>query len=134
MLEYERGADRLSESLRRQIERGRKTLAFDYLHAAAQIPRLNDGFREVFDRYDAIVTPAAPGPAPRGLESTGDPALALPWTHAGLPAISLPAGTDAAGWPLGLQVVGPFGADEELLAVTSRPSFGEACFGGNSST
>ena len=64
---------------------------------------------------DLWIAPAAVGPALRGLDSTGDPVMALPWTHAGLPALSLPAGTDAAGWPLGLQVVGRFGADEQLL-------------------
>lgn len=65
---------------------------------------------------DAWIAPGAVGPAPRTLESTGDPAMALPWHHAGLPAVNLPAG-DAGGWPLGLQIVGRFGEDEALLAV-----------------
>ncbi len=65
---------------------------------------------------DLWVCPAANGPAPAGLESTGDPAMALPWTHAGMPAITLPAGWAANGLPLGLQLVAPFGADERLLA------------------
>jgi Asp-tRNA(Asn)/Glu-tRNA(Gln) amidotransferase A subunit family amidase len=61
------------------------------------------------------ISPAAPGPAPRGLDSTGDPVMNLPWTHAGLPVISLPAGTDQAGLPLGLQLAGDWYADEALL-------------------
>ena len=65
---------------------------------------------------DAWVCPAAPGPAPRGLTSTGNPAMNLPWTHAGLPAITLPAGT-IDGLPLGLQLCGSFGADETLMSV-----------------
>ena len=69
---------------------------------------------------DAWLSPAAAGPAPRTLENTGDPVMALPWHHAGLPAISLAAGTDEAGWPLGLQVAGRFGADEALLAAAAR--------------
>ena len=65
---------------------------------------------------DVLVSPAAPGPAPEGLESTGDPVMNLPWTHAGLPAATLPASTTDDGLPLGLQCTARFGADEELLA------------------
>jgi Asp-tRNA(Asn)/Glu-tRNA(Gln) amidotransferase A subunit family amidase len=65
---------------------------------------------------DLWATPAAPGPAPRGLGATGDPAMNLPWTHAGLPAATLPAGTVPDGRPLGLQLVARFGMDEELIA------------------
>jgi Asp-tRNA(Asn)/Glu-tRNA(Gln) amidotransferase A subunit family amidase len=65
---------------------------------------------------DLWVCPSAPGPAPAGLAATGDPALNLPWTQAGLPALSLPAGRSASGLPLGLQVVARFWADERLLA------------------
>ncbi|MFQ5854988.1 MAG: amidase [Anaerolineae bacterium] len=65
---------------------------------------------------DLWVSPAAPGPAPKGIHATGDPAMNLPWTHAGLPAITLPAGRAENGLPLGLQCVAPFMADEQLLA------------------
>jgi Asp-tRNA(Asn)/Glu-tRNA(Gln) amidotransferase A subunit family amidase len=65
---------------------------------------------------DLWMAPAAPGAAPRGLESTGDPVMNLPWTHSGLPAVSVPAGRAANGLPLGLQVVGRWQADEHLLA------------------
>ena len=62
------------------------------------------------------MAPSAPGPAPRGLESTGNPAMNLPWTHAGLPTLSLPSGFSAQGLPLGTQFIGRFGEDERLLA------------------
>jgi len=65
---------------------------------------------------DLWVTPAAPGPAPRGLTTTGSPAMNLPWTYAGMPALSLPAGCTKNGLPLGLQLVARFEADEQLLA------------------
>ena len=55
----------------------------------------------VFDEYDAILTPAAPGEAPRGLETTGDPVFCTLWTYLGIPAVTLPlllvGGGDAAG-------------------------------------
>jgi Asp-tRNA(Asn)/Glu-tRNA(Gln) amidotransferase A subunit family amidase len=65
---------------------------------------------------DLWVTPSALGPAPEGIHATGDPNMNLPWTHAGMPAITLPAGKARNGLPLGLQLVAPFGADEKLLA------------------
>jgi Asp-tRNA(Asn)/Glu-tRNA(Gln) amidotransferase A subunit family amidase len=64
---------------------------------------------------DMWVCPSAPGPAPKGITSTGSPLMNLPWTHAGMPAISLPAGYAAHSLPLGLQCVGAFMADESLL-------------------
>jgi Asp-tRNA(Asn)/Glu-tRNA(Gln) amidotransferase A subunit family amidase len=63
------------------------------------------------------LSPSAPGAAPLGLESTGNPVMNLPWTHAGLPTLTLPSGHSAGGMPLGLQVAGSFNEDEELLAL-----------------
>lgn len=65
---------------------------------------------------DLWLTPAATGPAPEGLESTGDPVMNLPFTHAGMPTLSLPAGSDDEDLPLGIQLAGRFGDDERLLA------------------
>ncbi len=65
---------------------------------------------------DLWICPAAPGPAPEGIDSTGNPIMNLPWTYMGLPAITLPAGKAANGLPLGLQVVGHWLSDEVLLA------------------
>jgi len=65
---------------------------------------------------DLWVCPSALGPAPEGIQATGDPNMNLPWTHAGMPAITLPAGRSEKGLPLGLQFVAPFGEDEKLLA------------------
>lgn len=63
---------------------------------------------------DLWISPPAPGPAPRGLESTGDPVMNLPWTHAGLPTVVVPAGRRGR-LPMGLQLAGRHGADEPLL-------------------
>jgi Asp-tRNA(Asn)/Glu-tRNA(Gln) amidotransferase A subunit family amidase len=65
---------------------------------------------------DLWLSPSAQGEAPEGLESTGSPIMNFPWTHAGLPSVSLPAGRSRSGLPLGLQLVARFGVDEQLLA------------------
>lgn len=65
---------------------------------------------------DALITPAAPGIAPLGLEWTGDPAFNLIWTGIHAPCITVPAGTGPADMPLGLQIVAPRGQDRALLA------------------
>lgn len=65
---------------------------------------------------DLWISPAARGPAPEGLESTGDPAMNLPWTHSGLPTVSIPSGQNSEGLPMGTQLTGYWNGDELLLA------------------
>ena len=113
--EYERGRDRLSVSLRAQLARGREIRALDYQRAVARIPLLNAGFDEMFERCDAFITPAAAGTAPKGLESTGDPAFCTLWTLCGMPAVNLPLMRGSNGLPLGVQLVGARGSDARLL-------------------
>ncbi|WP_370156847.1 amidase [Ferrovibrio sp.] len=114
--DYDHGADRMSASLRGQIKRGRTAYgAYAYAEAIAAIGMLNDALDEAFFAYDAFVTPAAPGPAPRGLETTGDPIFCTLWTFCGLPAITLPLLQSSDGMPIGVQLVGPRGSDARLL-------------------
>jgi Asp-tRNA(Asn)/Glu-tRNA(Gln) amidotransferase A subunit family amidase len=114
--EWERGRDRLSGWLRDRLARAREVRAVDYLAALARIPALRASFTELFEqRYDAILTPAAFGTAPAGLESTGDPAFCSLWTLVGFPAISLPIMRGASGLPLGVQLVGARHGDARLL-------------------
>jgi len=69
----------------------------------------------MFDEFDAIVTPAAPGEAPHGLETTGDPILCTLWTYLGTPAVTVPLLRSPAGMPLGVQLVGRRDGDARLL-------------------
>jgi len=117
--EYEVGKDRLSASLRQQIERGGKILAVDYQKALARIPLLNAGFDGLFDRYDAILTPAVQGTAPLGLESTGNPMFCTLWTFCGMPALTLPLLQGENGLPIGVQLVGKRGSDARLLRTAN---------------
>lgn len=64
---------------------------------------------------DLWICPAAPDVAPEGIHATGSPAMNMPWTHSGLPSVTVPAGTGDKGLPLGLQLCARFDADESLL-------------------
>src|SRR6185503_9628082 len=68
--EFEHGRDRLSSSLRAQLERGRDIRALAYQRALARVPRLNEGFEEVFERCAAFITPSAAGFVFKGLAAT----------------------------------------------------------------
>jgi Asp-tRNA(Asn)/Glu-tRNA(Gln) amidotransferase A subunit family amidase len=67
------------------------------------------------NNVDLWISPPSTGPAPRGLENTGDPAMNLPWTQLGFPAVNIPVEKDPDGLPIGLQVIGKWNMDEELL-------------------
>lgn len=109
------GGDRLGPELRAAIDAGNGILARDYL-SALDLPKVIDAaLGEVFDRCDAILCPAAPGPAPEGLGSTGNPVFNGLWTFAGTPAITLPLLTAPNGLPMGVQVVAARGNDARLM-------------------
>jgi aspartyl-tRNA(Asn)/glutamyl-tRNA(Gln) amidotransferase subunit A len=110
-----RGRDRLSEGLRAELDEGARILAYDYLAARDWPNVLNDGLDAVFSRFDAIVTPAAPGAAPNGLEKTGSPNFNSIWTFCGTPAVTLPLLGTESGLPIGVQLVGRRGDDARLL-------------------
>jgi Asp-tRNA(Asn)/Glu-tRNA(Gln) amidotransferase A subunit family amidase len=115
-LEWANSRALISGQLRAQIERGREVRAVDYQRALKQIAPMHDSFVELFEqRYDAILTPAAPSAAPKGLASTGDPAFCTLWTLCGMPCITLPLLQSADGLPIGAQLVGPRGGDARLL-------------------
>jgi Asp-tRNA(Asn)/Glu-tRNA(Gln) amidotransferase A subunit family amidase len=125
--EWEHGRDKLSAALRQRIADGRDVRAMDYLRALGRVPQLNASFTELFEqRYDAILTPAAYGTAPKGLESTGDPAFCALWTLCGMPALSVPLMQGANGLPLGVQLVGARHRDGQLLR-TARWLVGRLC-------
>ena len=114
--EWKNARDHLSERLRTQIERGRQLSALDYQDALSRIKPIHESFVELFEqRYDAILTPAAPSAAPKGLSATGDPSFCTLWTLCGMPAISLPLLQSANGLPIGVQLVGPRDGDARLL-------------------
>ena len=96
--DYEKFGDQLSDKLRQPDRAGERSQ-----RASTTWPRqsaagpLNASLDEMFNEYDAILTPAAPGEPPMGLESTGNPIFCTIWTYLGTPAVSLPLLQSEAG-------------------------------------
>jgi Asp-tRNA(Asn)/Glu-tRNA(Gln) amidotransferase A subunit family amidase len=113
--EYLTHPDKISATLRPRLDEGWKVTRADYdamRETARQCRRaLADSMREV----DFLLTPSAPSEAPASLASTGDPVFNRAWTLLGVPCVTLPHGRGPKGLPLGVQLVGPYGADATLL-------------------
>ena len=107
-----------SRQLRDFLAEGEKVTAVRYLAARANARRYAAGFAEIFKEYDAIITPASAGVAPKG-EATGSPMFCSLWTLTGLPALSLPLLTGEGGMPLGVQLIGERGDDARLLRTAN---------------
>lgn len=109
-----RGRDQMSAKLIAAMDEGKSVLARDYIAALDWRDVLTAGFDAVFARCDAILCPAALGPAPEGLDDTGSAIFNGIWTLAGMPAITLPVFTAENGLPMGVQLVGRRGDDARL--------------------
>lgn len=103
------------------VERGRAVGDARLAEARSSMGAVLARVEELMDRagVDLWISPSTVGVAPRGIASTGDPVMNLPWTHTGQPAITLPFGRDGDGLPFGLQLSGRFGGDAALLMQTS---------------
>jgi Asp-tRNA(Asn)/Glu-tRNA(Gln) amidotransferase A subunit family amidase len=110
-----KAGDTASREVRELLTEGRKVSAVQYLAAMKDARLFGVGLAEVFNIYDAIITPAAPGVAPLGLGAIGDPAFGVLWTLVGLPSVSLPILQGEGELPLGVQIVGPAGDDARLM-------------------
>ena len=110
--------DRVSAKLKEIIAEGRTFSAADYAAARAEQEQLYEALRPILANHDAILTPAATGPALVGLGGTGSPMFNALWTYLGMPCISLPL-LEVEGLPVGVQLVGARGSDAGLLRVAN---------------
>jgi Asp-tRNA(Asn)/Glu-tRNA(Gln) amidotransferase A subunit family amidase len=71
---------------------------------------------EAWEKFDLLLAPSAKGEAPSGLGNTGDPIFNRFWTLLGMPCIALPFNSGPFGLPLSVQLIGPRGRDDQLIA------------------
>lgn len=111
--------EKLSSSLKPRLPRWAAITVEDYVKARQTVADCQRQLRDVFRDVDALLVPSAPGEAPHGLDSTGEATFNRVWTALHVPAISLPGQIGPKGLPVGVQLVGAFGADYALLACAA---------------
>ena len=114
---FRQHADLYRPKLRATIETGTLIPAVSYMQAQRIRRQFRQDMTQLFQRVDCLMAPAATGPAPQGLTSTGDPSFNSPSSFSGLPAITIPSGLSAAALPLAIQFMGPAFAEDRLLAA-----------------
>jgi amidase len=116
-LQYRRA--QMTPALARFLDEGGRIDATAYAAALECARAAHEAFEALFSTVDVLLAPAAPGVAPRGFASTGDPLFNRPWQLLGYPCITVPGGVDSGGLPLGVQVIGRLGDDDRLFAATA---------------
>lgn len=89
-----------------------------YRQALEHQQRFRAEMAQCFGNCDVLVTPATPTAAPTA-ETTGNPKFNSPWSHSGLPTVSLPCALSQNGLPLCLQLIGPRGSEDRLLSIAA---------------
>ncbi len=112
--EYEHHRDQIDRLLREALDAATAISADDYDAARRTGSRARQAFADTMADYDVILTPSAPGSAPHGFATTGNPMFNRLWTLMGTPCVNVP-GLSEDGLPLGVQIVGRFGRDRAAL-------------------
>ncbi len=114
----DRDASKLSRILMDRAEKYEDMTLSEHRADLKERARIRAAYAELAASCDACLTLAAPGGAPKGLASTGNPEFAVPSSLLGVPALSLPL-FQVDGMPLGLQVIGYFDRDADAFAIAA---------------
>jgi Asp-tRNA(Asn)/Glu-tRNA(Gln) amidotransferase A subunit family amidase len=109
----------ISAMLRGQIEEGMQCTPERYDRSLAIAAQCRELIDKVFAEFDVLLTPGAPGEAHVGLEGTGSAVFNRNWTLLRLPCVSVPAARGPQGLPVGVQVVGRYARDAQMLATAA---------------
>ena len=121
---FEQHGPEIGAKLFELLAEGRKTTRGEYESSLEGLVRARADFAALTREFPVWVTPAALGPAPKGLASTGDPCCNSPFTALGVPALSLPFGLSQAGLPLGMQLAAGRDQEDLLLSTALRCEIG----------
>jgi Asp-tRNA(Asn)/Glu-tRNA(Gln) amidotransferase A subunit family amidase len=114
---YDQFGERLGPKLAALVQRGLTIPDPDHCRALEYLEAVRFHAGKRLGPADVILAPAASGPAPRGLGSTGDPLMNGAWTALHMPAVTVPMPRAPGELPLGLQMIGARGTDAMLLAT-----------------
>ena len=115
---YENNKSKLHPFTIARFEAGKSVSTKSYIDAIEKAKKMKQTLSEIFLKFDAIITPAAPGQAPRDLMNTGNAIFNGYWTMLGVPAISLPLLEGKDGLPIGIQVITSWNKEAELLDIS----------------
>ena len=117
---FEQHGAEIGAKLFELIAEGRETRRSEYESSLEVLVKARADFAALTREFPVWVTPAALGPAPKGLASTGDPCCNLPFTALGVPALSFPFGRSQSGLPLGMQLAAGTNQEDLLLSTALR--------------
>ncbi|MGY3445057.1 amidase [Bradyrhizobium sp. USDA 4473] len=117
--EYGQNYDAMPPLLRGRLDESKGGTPVEYDAAMDVALRARQALAALFAEIDVLLTLSAPGAAPHGLSSTGDPRYNRLWTLMGVPCVNVPTLTAEGGLPVGVTVIAGFGDDAKALAAAS---------------
>jgi len=115
--EYTHHFEKLSRRLVDRLESDRDMTVDDYIASCKRVVRARLSVDELLGDFDALVYPATEGEPEKSLAESGSPRFGALWTLLHLPTVAFPSGRGRQGLPLGIQLIGRFGNDIELLQI-----------------
>ena len=115
IFEYSQHHDQISPAFANLVETGLGVTRTAYETALSARDQAGQTLAGMFQKYDSLMTPAAPSSAPVDIAATGDPLFSRMWSLLRSPSVTIPFGSDEANMPLAFQLIGELGQDRRLL-------------------
>lgn len=115
--EYRENYEAMPPLLRKRLDESQDISPADYDEARSVAEKARVVLADTFGEVDVLLALSAPGPAPKGLDWTGDPRFNRLWTLMGTPCVNVPAHIVEGNLPVGVQVIADYGDDAKALAA-----------------